>query len=193
VRVSPKLLICSVVCEGRDFIYIDALHENHFAKWYIANILKPAVLSNGPMGASAGGRPVPVQIHDVYNPYMIYGGYSACVNHSSAFKWINQEIECLQNVTKTLISPKNMALKEFTHTNMMYGPDALSGEGYAVADFLAYLPFDARVFSISPFKDMELFTFVHNLREKLEIQKTKKLRMHWYNPSIYFTIANAPS
>lgn len=168
----------------RDFIFIDALHENHFAKWYVSNILQPAVLQNTKTPSSYA-RPVAIQIHDIYNPYLIDDENKKCLRHSLNAENIKIEIECLTGVAESFLT--NGVLQNPSRQNGIYGPDALSGEGYVVADFLAHLPFDAQVFTVSPFRDLPRFEALNAARVKSGVQNTG-VDMHIYNPSIFFTI-----
>lgn len=110
---------------------------------------------------------------------MIDPEYRKCVAHSESISGIREEIACLDNKKRT--------------SNTMYGAHSLSGEGYSLVDFLAFLPYDSRVFTISPFRDMELFTKVDAVRREIGIfsnAENKRLSMHVYNPSLFFTLWN---
>eukprot|EP00981_Chlorochromonas_danica_P000611 scaffold139_cov260-Ochromonas_danica.AAC.8 len=150
-----------------DFVYIDALHENHFSRWYVDHILVPLTQRSYP----AHTTPLlPVQIHDIYNPFLIPGGYMQCVKNSATISGIVEEIACLEEVTRKVVSEDAGVMTTTSMRNVMYGADAVSGEGSMVLDFIAFHhDHISYVFTISPFRNLALLKSVLAIRESLKI------------------------
>ena len=164
------------------FVYIDALHENHFATWYIENVLKPITLRDC-------NDVVPVQIHDIWNPFMIPGGYYSCLRNSFDLGQIEEERKCMSDLTKEIIQKDLGKMDHSCYSNQMFGPEALSGEGASLVQFLAFIDTPKHVFTISPFKNLGLFERIEAARKKLHLIRAPKVNI--YNPSIFFDLTCA--
>eukprot|EP00437_Effrenium_voratum_P031418 CAMPEP_0181401672 /NCGR_PEP_ID=MMETSP1110-20121109/2771_1 /TAXON_ID=174948 /ORGANISM="Symbiodinium sp., Strain CCMP421" /LENGTH=382 /DNA_ID=CAMNT_0023523849 /DNA_START=44 /DNA_END=1192 /DNA_ORIENTATION=+ len=187
-----------------DFMYIDALHENHFTEWWLHNVLKPLVDSL-PVDRPA----IPVQVHDVFVPYFVPGDgaqtigsptpdkpgirYNDCVAHGFTPEELEPEIECVRGKTRDVIARDlgRMALKGTS--NWMFGPHVAVGEGPALMQFLTMtrLPQPSCGFTPSPFANMPLFKMIYYLRQDLGLlqsQMTNLQKGHNYNPSFFFVI-----
>eukprot|EP01039_Chlorochromonas_danica_P001499 gene1499-1633_t len=169
-----------------DFVYIDALHENHFSRWYVDHILAPLTQRAYPRDTTPL---IPVQIHDIYNPFLIPGGYMQCVKNAATISGIVEEIACLEEMTRKVVSEDAGVMTTTSTRNVMYGADAVSGEGSMVLDFIAFHHDHIyHFFTISPFRDLALLKSVLAIRESLKIGEGLKTTPNIYNPSIFFHI-----